>query len=129
MKDIKAKNKIIVDEYGIEVNPYLTYAQIQQIINSVCAFENWSDRQQNMDMLILYHTTDIGKDNIEKMGHDLLKNSGLIDEVYKRIVNISQVYEGIKYTESIERSLSSIVKKFPKMFDKINEVQKKHGTK
>lgn len=121
MKEIKKLGPIYLEKFGIEVNPYLTYAQIQQIVNGVIKFDTWAERQQNIELLVLYHTTDMGKEAIEEIGHETLLQSGLIDAVFMRVVNTDKIYKAIEYTESVGRALSQIVKILP---EKIKEIEK-----
>ena len=121
MKEIKKLDPIYLEKFGIEVNPYLTYAQIQQIVNGVIKFDTWAERQQNIELLVLYHATDIGKEIIEEIGHETLLQSGLIDAVFMRVVNTDKIYKAIEYTESVGRALSQIVKILP---EKIKEIEK-----
>lgn len=124
MKEIKSQEKIYLQNYEIEVVPYLTYTQIQQIINAVIKFDSWSERQQNIDLLLLYHTTNISTEEIEKYGHSLLLESGLIDAVKNVVKNLNQVYEGINYTESTQRSLTQIVKILTEKFNGLEKRNK-----
>lgn len=103
-------------ECGIEVKKYLTYAQIQQIVNAVVRFETWSEREINMDMLILYHATDLTKEQIEEIGHEAFVVSGVMEEV-RDIVDISKIYEAISYTESTAKAMTKIAKELPKLLD------------
>ena len=123
MKEIKIQETIqLKDE--INVNPYLTYAQIQQIVDGVKTMDNWAERQINIDIGILYHATDIGKDKIEEFGHDALLQSGLIDKVKSKVKNVSQIYEAIEYTESTKRALAQILKQLPELSKKLEKVGK-----
>lgn len=115
MKEIKVKSSIYLEDYDIEVNPYLTYSQIQQIVNAVKTQDSWAVRQQSIDMLMLYHATNINKEQLEEIGHDVLLQSGLIDSVCKCICNMNKVYEGLAYTESTQRALAQIIKELPKL--------------
>ena len=124
MKEIKGINPIYIDEFDIAVNPYLTYSQIQQIVNAVIKFDKWAERQQNIDLLVLYHATDIDKESIEEVGHDKLLQSGLIDAVFGQIINIDKIYKGIEYTESTSRALNQIAKILP---HKLQEIEKEVG--
>ena len=40
MKEIKAMDKVYLEEYDVHVNPYLTYAQIQAIVNGVKSLDS-----------------------------------------------------------------------------------------
>lgn len=110
MKEIMIVPSIYVSEFDINVNPYLTYSQIQQIINSTIGLDTWSERQQNIDMLLLYHATDLGKETIEKYTHNDFLRSGLLETVKNEVKNLNQIYEGIDYTESVARAIIQISK-------------------
>lgn len=110
MVKIDKISNIHLKEFDIEVRPYLTYSQIQQIVNAVVKFDIWAERQQNIELLVLYHATDIGKEKIEEIDHDTFLQSGLIDAVKAQIKNINQIYEAIEYTESTSRALSQMAK-------------------
>lgn len=124
MKEIEIITPVYLEEFDINVNSYLTYYQIQQIVNAVIKFDKWAERKQNIDLLVLYYTTDIGKDKIEEFGHDVLLQSGLIDEVKTQIKNVGQIYEAIEYTESTQRALSQILKQLPELSKKLEKVGK-----
>lgn len=125
MKEIKNIEKIYLEEFDVYVNPYLTYSQIQQIINAVIKFDKWSERQQNIDMLVLYHATDINKDKLDELDYDLILCSGLIDAVRGAIVNLNKINEGIAYTESTKRALAQIIKEMPKILSPLEAVMKR----
>ena len=65
MKEIKKENKLYLNDYDINVSPYLTYAEIQTIANKVKALDSWAEREETIDMYVLYFSTDIGKANID----------------------------------------------------------------
>ena len=129
MKEIKALAPVYIEKFDIHVNPYLTYDQIQQIISAVIKMENWSERQQNIDIGVLYHTTDLTKEQIEEIGHDKLLQSGLIDAVLMRVSNVNKIYEGVEYTESTPRALAQIIKILPEKMKEIEEVIKRGSNK
>lgn len=112
-------------EKEITVNPYLTYSQIQNIVNAVCQFDSWADREQNIDILLLYHATNLSKEDIEEYGHEALLQSGIIDEVRANVKNFGQIREAIAYTQSVEKSLAAISKQLPKIIEDV----KKNGLK
>lgn len=98
------------EKYDIKINEYLDYAQIQQIANAAVKFDDWASRQSNIDMLLLYHVTDIPKDKLENTKHFDLLRSGLIDEVYNHVANVGQIEEAINRLESTSRLLALIFK-------------------
>lgn len=128
MKEIKNYTPIYLEKYDIHVNRYLTYAQIQQIVNAVIKFDTWAERQQNIDMLILYHATDIGAEKLEKIGIDNLLCSGVVINVKDCIQNYYDILDAIEYTESTQRALAQIVHKLPEYSKQIEDMIK-NGSK
>ena len=127
MKEIKAMDKVYLEEYDVYVNPYLTYAQIQAIVNGVKSLDSWAEREQNIDMCVLAFATDIPTEKLEDLGHDALLQSGLINAVCGEIKNLFSVYEAIEYTESTKRALAQIIKALPKYQEQLDAVVKKYG--
>ena len=136
MKEIKGNQTVYLEDYDVTVNKYLTYAQIQQIANAVVAAsandadDTWANRETNIDMLVLYHATDIGKEKLEEIGHDALLTSGLIDAVRYRIENIYSVNDAIDYIENNQRAINKLLKSLPKILEDSKGLQalmKKHG--
>ena len=136
MKEIKGNQTVYLGDYDITVNKYLSYAQIQQIANAVVAAsandadDTWANRETNIDMLMLYHATDIGKEKLEEIGHDVLLTSGLIEAVRCRIENLYNVDEAIDYIENNQRAINKMLKSLPKILEDSKGLQglmKKHG--
>ena len=127
MKELKAIEKKYLENYDIYVNPYLTYAQIQQIANSMSLDWKWAEAQENLDMLVLFHATDLTKEQLEEVGHEKLFSSGLIEEVYKSIRNLEQLKEALDYKQSFARSMTQLIKNMPKLIQPLQEVITKHG--
>ena len=127
MQEIKAMDTVYHEEYDVYVNPYLTYAQIQAIVNGVKSLDSWAEREQNIDMCVLAFATDIPTEKLEEVGHDALLQSGLINAVCGEIKNLFSVYEAIEYTESTKRALTQIIKALPKYQEQLDAVVKKYG--
>ena len=136
MKEIKGNQTVYLEEYDVTVNKYLTYAQIQQIANAVVAAsvndsdDTWANRETSIDMLMLYHATDIGKEKLEEIGHDNLLTSGLIEAVRYYIENLYNVDEAIDYIENNQRAINKMLKSLPKILEDSKGLQalmKKHG--
>ena len=136
MKEIKGNQTVYLEKYDVTVNKYLTYAQIQQIANAVVAAsvndsdDTWANRQTNIDMLMLYHATDIGKEKLEEIGHDALLTSGLIEAVRCCIENLYNVDDAIDYIENNQRAINKMLKSLPKILEDSKGLQglmKKHG--
>lgn len=95
-------------KFGIE--NYLTYSQIQQIVESVKTLGTWAERETNIDMLLLYHATDLGQDEIQKRTHDEWLKMGVIDSVKNHVNNYDRIHEAIEYTESTQRTMAQILR-------------------
>lgn len=121
MKEIAAKEPVHLNNYDIDVQPYLTSGQIQSIATAVSQFDEWKDREQAVDMMLLYYVTNMGKEKIEEVGHDKLLCSGLIDEVKINVLNFWQIYKAIDYTESFNRMLIQMSKKMPDLMAKLEK--------
>ncbi len=133
MKDLEVGKIYHDDEFDIDINLYLTYAQIQQIVNAVIKAsqedDSWSERQTNIDMLVLFHATNIGKQKLEEIGHDGLLTSGLISKVNGHVLNLHQIYEAIEFTESWKRVGFKFMSQLPDLMknETFNAVLKKYG--
>lgn len=124
MKQLEKAKEIYLEEYEVFVRPYLTLEQVESIVNGICALENndFSERKMCEDGLILYHATDIEKEEIESIPYEVLIESGLISAVRSEIKNIGLIQEGITYAESFTRSLSILAPKIIPMMEKLGDL-------
>ena len=125
MKELKGIDSIYLEDYDIKVNKYLTEAQIQQIVNAIIQFDTWAEREENKNILVLYHATDMTKDDIEKYSYDILQSSGLIDAVIKNIDNYEEINKAVNWTEGMNRTLNQIAKELGKMMKNHEKTSKK----
>ena len=87
--------EVNIDNLTFNVEDYLTYSQIQQIVESVKTLDTWAERETNIDMLLLYHATDLGQEEIQKRTHDEWLKMGVIDSVKSYVNNCDRVHEAI----------------------------------
>lgn len=123
MKELIADKKVYLEGYDVSVSTYLTYAQIQQIANATAQFDTWAERQQNIDMLVLLHATDIETETLMNTDADIFLTSGLVRKVKGIIRNYNDIYEAIKYTESTQNTIKNFIKvlgNLPALEDKQN---------
>lgn len=123
MKELIADKKVYLEGYDVSVSTYLTYAQIQQIANATAQLDTWAERQQNIDMLVLLHATDIETETLMNTDADIFLTSGLVRKVKGIIRNYNDIYEAIKYTESTQNTIKNFVKvlgNLPALEDKQN---------
>lgn len=121
MKELTAIPAVYLQGYDVEVNPYLTIEQIQQIVEKLTPLQSWAEREQTKNVLILYHATNIGKDVLGNTDYDILHTSGLIDAVIGQVRNIDQIDEAVQWTESTQRALGQIVEKLPELLAPLKE--------
>ena len=132
MKDFKEMESIEVKDFGIRVNPYLTYAQVQAIANSVYTLKSWAEREQNIDMLLLIYATNLTAEEVNNYNHEHWLKSGLIDCVKANVLNFYDIEKAIKYEESPMRTLMKIANEMPEFSKKLNgylEVAKNANSK
>lgn len=114
MKELKEEIYYSKD-FDIEIKKYLTYAQIQKIVETTIKYKTWAERQTNIDMMVLCYTTNVGVDKIQEIGIDKLVMTGLVDEVQYVVVNYYKIYDGIEYHESVAKALFELSEKLPEL--------------
>ena len=132
---LPVKNLTIhLDEFDIDVNRYLTYAQIQNIINGTndilntegknskgetIKFNSWADKQQSIDMLVLLHATNLTEEEL-KQSHSVFLQSGIIDAVRGCIENYWQIEEAFEYTNGTKATVLSIISGLTQLLKHLN---------
>lgn len=122
------KKTVYLNEYGVTVNKFLLPAQIQQIANAVIKFNTWSERENNIIMLVMFHATDVDEKELEEIGVNKLIESGLFEKVKYAIDNFYEIDEAIIYTESFARNMKLVLdKSAPQINDLLDLVVKRYG--
>lgn len=116
------ENKKYIKEFGINVNRFLSYAEIQAIADTVKGLKGWAERETNIDLFVLHFATDIPKKDLENFDHNKYLESGLIDAVKSNIENIDLIYKALAFEESPIRILIDIAKKMPEFSEQIKKV-------
>lgn len=122
---------IYLSEFDIHVKTYLTYSQIQSIVDSAQvllklqdetgkSYNYWAARQQHIDMALLMNVTDISEDDLKNISHEEFLFNGIIDKVKSCVVNYNQLIEAFNYAESWDKTLSRIVDTFTNIL-KVNK--------
>ena len=124
MNELKIMDSVHLDKYGVNVKRYLTYAEI---LDTTKTLDNWSERQANIDMCVLMYATDMTVEDIERLGHNALLQSGLIDEVKNALYNYVDIMDALEYTESTKRALAQIIRKLPEYTKQLEDVMAKNG--
>lgn len=128
MKELKIKTiERLEEKFGLDyVKRYLTYSQIQNIINTVMQYQTWAERQTIIDTMIICYTTNISQQEIEEKGLDYFVQSGLVDELHYEIENYFDIFEGLKYHESVGKAILELSKNLPQIKEAfMSELQKR----
>lgn len=121
MKELKGLKEKYLENYDIEVKQYLTFSQIQEIINSILQVDTYEERENTINYLLLVFMTNIGKEVVDELGPDIFVESGLMSEVKNSIKNIDKLYEGITYHESTGKALREISKSLPTYLEEMKK--------
>lgn len=127
MVAIKELDKIYLEDFDIYVKRYLTYAEIQSIVDALEKLEKWADRQTVVDLLILTYATNMDKEQLKNTPHDVLLSSGLIEQVTGCIDNLYQVTDAIAFNSSFVNIMANLVKNMPKLTEEIKKVADKYA--
>lgn len=110
---IQPFEKIYLEKYEVTVNPYLTYAEIQNIANEAIKYQTWSERNAIIDYMLLCYATDIKREEIDENGHEAILFSGLLDKVKDVVENYYSIFEAIKHEESLIKQIALIMDSLP----------------
>lgn len=113
--NIQPYEKIYLKKYEVNVNPYLSYAEIQNIANEAIKYQSWAERNELIDYMLLCYATDIKREDIDEIGHEKILFSGLLDEVKNNINNYYRINEAIEYEESLIKQIALIMDSLPKV--------------
>ena len=127
MREIRKMEDIYLEDFDIYVHKYLTYAEIQSIVNAIIKLDTWAERQEVSDLLVLTYATSMSKEEISSFSHDDLIASGLIDQVTGCIENIYQINDAIRFTTSLENIASQFLKNIPQLTEELKKVADKYA--
>ena len=121
---MKELELVELKNFDIKVHPYLSYVEIQTVVQTTLQLESWAERQTNIDMLVLAFGTDKSMEELQEIGHETLLRSGLIDAVKANIRNFNCIEEALKYEESTVKAINTIIKFLPKYKKELEKVLK-----
>mgnify|MGYP003296536895 CR=1 FL=1 len=117
MKTYKAEDTYL-EEYDIYVKPYLSYSQIQNIVNETIKYSTWSERQEVQDYLMLIYSTNLSKEEIDNLNIEELSQTDMLENIRNHVCNWYKISEAICYEESVAKQLSVIINKLPDIVKK-----------
>ena len=144
MKEITMPKEIYFEEYDLHVRPYLTFEEILSIGELVVQADNPIEQEMTIAMNTLICCTELtaedfqapeseGEEDSESVNVDVLDIgdimiSGMWDEIKFEIVNISMVYDYVRYFESPQIAIAKFLNQtLPNMLDKYVDRLPKDG--
>lgn len=120
---IKEVTPVVLKEYDVTVAPYLTYSQIQNIVNNVNQFTEWAERETIIDAMVVCYAAGISMEEFEKYGHDELLCCGFIDAVKNHVKNLKLVYKAVAFNESLGRTINKALEMVPELANRLEETK------
>ena len=139
MKEITMPKEIYFEEYDLHVRPYLTLEEVVSIGELVVQADNPIEQEMTIAMNTLICCTELTTEDFqvpedaEDADADVLDIgdimiSGMWDEIKFEIVNISMIYDYVRYFESPQIAIAKFLNKtLPEMLDKYVDRLPKDG--
>lgn len=144
MKELKMPKEMYFEEYDLHVRPYLTLEEVVSIGELVVQADNPVEQEMTIAMNTLICCTELtaedfqapeseGEEDSEGADVDVLDIgdimiSGMWDEIKFEIVNISMVYDYVRYFESPQIAIAKFLNQtLPNMLDKYVDRLPKDG--
>lgn len=141
MKKLTMPKEVYFEEYDLRVRPYLTLEEVMSIGELVVQADNPIEQEMTIAMNTLVCCTELTVDDFqipegedaEDVDVDVLDIgeiilSGMWEEVKREIINITMVYDYVKYFESPQIAISKFLNKtLPEMLDKYVDRLPKDG--
>lgn len=144
MKELRMPKEMYFEEYDLHVRPYLTLEEVLSIGELVVQAANPIEQEMTIAMNTLICCTELttedfqapeseGEEDSESVDADVLDIgdimiSGMWDEIKFEIVNISMVYDYVRYFESPQIAIAKFLNQtLPNMLDKYVDRLPKDG--
>lgn len=143
MKELKMPKEIYFEEYDLHVRPYLTLEEVVSIGELVVQADNPIEQEMTIAMNTLICCTKLTAEDFqapEAEGEEAedadvdvldigdIMISGMWDEIKFEIVNISMVYDYVRYFESPQIAIARFLNQtLPNMLDKYVDKLPKDG--
>lgn len=139
MKELTMPKEMYFEEYDLHVRPYLTLEEVVSIGELVVQADNPVEQEMTIAMNALICCTELTAEDFqvpedaEDADADVLDIgdimiSGMWDEIKFEIVNISMIYDYVRYFESPQIAIAKFLNKtLPEMLDKYVDKLPKDG--
>ena len=141
MKKLTMPKEVYFEEYDLHVRPYLTLEEVMSIGELVVQADNPVEQEMTIALNTLVCCTELTADDFQMpevedeedvdvgvldIGEIII--SGMWEEVKREIINITMVYDYVKYFESPQIAISKFLNKtLPEMLDKYVDRLPKDG--
>lgn len=141
MKKLTMPKEIYFEEYDLRVRPYLTLEEVVSIGELVVQADNPIEQEMTIAMNTLICCTELTVDDFQMLevedeedvdvdvldiGEIIL--SGMWEEIKREIINITMVYDYVKYFESPQIAIAKFLNQtLPEMLDKYVDKLPKDG--
>lgn len=130
--------EVYFEEYDVRVRPYLTLEEVVSIGELVVQADNPIEQEMTIAMNTLICCTELTVDDFQVPDEDVedvdvldigeIILSGMWEEVKREIINITMVYDYVKYFESPQIAIAKFLNKtLPEMLDKYVDRLPKDG--
>lgn len=139
MKELKMPKEIYFEEYDLHVRPYLTLEEVVSIGELVVQADNPVEQEMTIAMNTLICCTELTAEDFqvpedaEDADADVLDIGDIMisemwDEIKFEIVNISMIYDYVRYFESPQIAIAKFLNQtLPNMLDKYVDRLPKDG--
>lgn len=138
MKKLTMPKEVYFEEYDVRVRPYLTLEEVVSIGELVVQADNPIEQEMTIAMNTLICCTELTVDDFQVPDEDVedvdvldigeIILSGMWEEVKREIINITMVYDYVKYFESPQIAIAKFLNKtLPEMLDKYVDRLPKDG--
>lgn len=141
MKKLTMPKEVYFEEYDLHVRPYLTLEEVVSIGELVVQADNFIEQEMTIAMNTLICCTELTVDDFqvpevedaEDVDVDVLDIgeiilSGMWEEIKQEIINITMVYDYVKYFESPQIAIAKFLNQtLPEMLDKYVDRLPKDG--
>ena len=112
---LEMPKKIKTSQFGVEITPYLTTAQMGVIVTNCITIDDVVMRNQLVNEYILKFVADIEIDTIEE--YDLLYTNGVIDDIVVKVNNYVDLMDMLQQANDmgnvVRTALNKVVDKIP----------------
>lgn len=121
MKKLKARRNVYLEEFDIEVKPYLNMDEINTIVEAVKDMTDYVERMALINMFVVKNATNMSDDDFAKLDVNLVVTSGFLYKVLGVVENLDMVYDCIAMYDGADYKIGVFL---DKMLEEIQNMEK-----